>query len=403
MPPNPVTALRLALYRNGYRPVPVSDPNILYSTAGKAPFFKDWANVCTTADESIISGWEIKPRNHSNTGLLTGHVVGVDLDLPVQELAEQIGHLADAMLGTTPLHRIGKAPKSLRCYRTEVPMPKAETAELILPDRTKVQVEVLGDGQQFVAFGTHPLTERPYGWPQLSPLDVPLADLPIVDGPSLRRFLVATEAILRAAGGRTQKEIDAVEKAQAEAAAPPPEPEPGHQKRQSGSSNFFVEVNKRALANIGPWFCAVFPKAEEQTGGGLTHGCWRVSSADLGRNLEEDISMHPADGGHDFGTRQSCSPIDVVMEWAGAATAKDAAFFICEKLGIDPVDCGWKEPKSKKERPKAAGRKSTGLPLITVLAGELHTMTTAAEDAILQAGVPGACRSTSAATTWCAR
>ena len=131
---------------------------------------------------------------------------------------------------------------------------------------------------------------------------------------------------------------------------------------------------------------ALFPKGEEQTGGGLTNGCWRVSSADLGRNLEEDISVHPTDGGHDFGTRQSCSPIDLVMEWGGAPDVKAGAFFLCDKLGIAPADCGWIEPKAKRERPKREEREPTGKPLIRIVAGELHTMTTEAEDALIAAG-----------------
>jgi len=394
IPPDPFTAMRLRLFRNGYRPIPVSDPNPILSTGGKAPLIRDWPNVAASATEATIEGWATRPRNHHNTGLLCGELIGLDLDLPHSDLAEQIGRMADEMLGTTPLHRIGKAPKSLRCYRAETPMSKLETAELVLPCGMGVQVEAMGAGQQVVAYGIHPGTLRPYEWPLQSPLDVPLADLPVLAEATLRGFLAAAEAVLRAAGGRTRKEIEATEKEQAEAEAAAnaphpqaePEPEAGARPNAKGDKNaFFREVNRRALGNIGPWFCAVFPNAEEQTGGGKTHGCWRVSSADLGRSLEEDVSMHPVDGGQDFGTDQSCSPIDVVIEWGGAATAKDAAFFICDKLGIAPADCGWKESG---QRAKREDRPATGLPLIQVVAGELHNVVTAAEDAILKAGEP---------------
>lgn len=390
MPPTPLTDLRLSLFRNGYRPVPVSDPNPLYSTAGKAPFMKDWPIVAAQATEATIEGWATRPRNHGNTGLLCGELVGLDLDISVPHLAEQITRMAEAILGPTPLVRVGKAPKSLRCYRAETPMPKIETAELVLPCGTVAQVEAMGDGQQVVAFGTHPVTMQPYRWQGVGPDTVPLADLPTLAEAPLRSFLAAAEAVLRAAGGRTKKEIEKAEKEAADAAAPPKDPPADAPKSsaKSGDKNkFFLEVNKRALGNIGAWFTALFPKGEEQTGSGLTRGCWRVSSADLGRSLEEDISVHPVDGGHDFGTGESCSPIDLVMEHGGAATPKDAAFFLCEKLGIAPADCGWKEAKQKKERPKREERRATGLPLITVEAGELHTMATAAENAILAAGV----------------
>src|SRR5947209_2607859 len=119
MPPDPVTTLRLQLFRNGYKPVPVSDPSPILSIHGKAPTFKDWPTICASADEDTIRGWAHKPRYHGNTGLLCGDLVGVDLDIPKPALADQIREMADAMLGTTPLHRVGKAPKSLRCYRAQ--------------------------------------------------------------------------------------------------------------------------------------------------------------------------------------------------------------------------------------------------------------------------------------------
>ena len=53
---------------------------------------------------------------------------------------------------STPLIRIGRAPKWLRCYRAETPMPKLETPERRLNSET-VQVEILGAGQQFAATG----------------------------------------------------------------------------------------------------------------------------------------------------------------------------------------------------------------------------------------------------------
>jgi hypothetical protein len=41
------------------------------------------------------------------------------------------------------------------------------------------------------------------------------------------------------------------------------------------------------LANIEGWARALFPRARFQPG----TGAWRVSSEDLGRDLEEDISI----------------------------------------------------------------------------------------------------------------
>ena len=398
MPPDPTTVLRLAALANGYTPIPVTSPDFRHeglAAPGKAPFFKGWQTITRdTLDEPTIRRWPSRIRNHGNTGLLCGDLVGLDLDIPEPSLATQIGAMADAMLGTTPLHRIGKAPKALRAYRAALPLSKLETAELILDDGMVVQVEAMGVGQQIVAFGTHPATLQPYRWLGAGPDTVPLSDLPVVAEPALRAFLAAAEAVLRQAGGLTKQER---EKATADAAAAEatqqPEPGPaaatakGKGTRKAGDGEFFRQVNKAALGNIGAWFPVIFPSAVEQKGG-LTGGAWRVSSEALGRSLEEDLSMHPTEGGQDFGTRQGCSPIDVVIEWHHEPDAKAAALWLCEQLRIVPTDLGWSGSKSASERPKAEARGASNLPLIQVTAGDLHTITTAAESAIISAGEP---------------
>ena len=50
--------------------------------------------------------------------------------------------------------------------------------------------------------------------------------------------------------------------------------------------------------------------------------------------------MHP-DGARDFGTEENRTPTHLVMEWTGAATARDAAFYLCDRLSITPAECGW--------------------------------------------------------------
>jgi P4 family phage/plasmid primase-like protien len=339
-----MTALRLRLLANGYRPVPVSGPAMRVRSAGKRPLLKDWHRSCAVADEAEVRRWATVEPGCTNTGLLCGALVGVDIDVPVLELAARIEALAAAMLGATPLRRLGRAPKALLCYRAAVPMRKAETPELLLPDGTKVQVEVLGDGQQFVAHGVHPDTRQPYAWPQGAPEAVALAELPEATEPALRAFLAAAEGVLRAAGGLTAAERQAAPAAAPTAAAEAATPGPrGELPAGAGGGDFFREVNRRALADIAPWFCALFPRARREAG----TGAWRVASHDLGRGLEEDLSMHPTKGGHDFGTREGCSPIDVVMRWNGAPTAQAAAVFLCEKLRVDPAELGWRKPRTR--------------------------------------------------------
>lgn len=339
-----LSALRLVLRANGYRPVPVAGPKMQCKSPGKQPVMKDWRRVCETADEAEVRRWVTAEPGCTNTGLLAGALAAIDVDVPVPELAAQVEALAMTILGPTPLRRVGQAPKSLLTYQHVAPLPKMETPELFLSNGKKVQVEILGAGQQFVAYGTHPVTGEDYLWSDSGPDVVPLSDLPSVTATGLRDFLTAAEDLLRRAGGRTQQELDAAarEAAEGPAAQARPDATTTRPKGASGprggaaGDGFFKAVNRAALESLAAWVPRVFPKAKQQE-----TGAYRVTSADLGRAYEEDLSIHP-DGIQDFGPRRGLSPCDLVMEWGGAPDVQQAAFILCEWLGRDPADFGWR-------------------------------------------------------------
>lgn len=204
--PEDPTDLRLALHRNGYRPVPVLGAHVAMKAAGKRPMMKGWETVCASADEGEIARWARAQRNCTNTGLLCGDLVGVDIDVLDVSLAERLRDMGRTMLGPTPLLRIGKAPKCLLAFRTDVPFDKVQTSEFQMLDGTVARVEVLATGQQFVAFGIHPGTKAPYHWPDRSPLDVPLSDLPVISRDTCAAFIAVAEEALRKAGGQTSNE-----------------------------------------------------------------------------------------------------------------------------------------------------------------------------------------------------
>ncbi|MFL5332954.1 MAG: bifunctional DNA primase/polymerase [Geminicoccaceae bacterium] len=234
---DPLTPLRLQLRKMGYPPVPVAGPRMRCKTPGKQPVMPDWRQRCLAADDAEVSRWEEAEPGCINTGILCDRLAAVDIDVPVPKLAARVEALAVALLGETPLRRIGRAPKVLRLYRPEVPLSKMETPELFLPDGTKVQVEILGRGQQFVAFGTHPDTGQDYEWLGSGPDVVPLAELPVVTEADLREFLAAAEGMLRAAGGRTAKEIEAAE------VSPTPEPVRRAQNRKGAEPGGKIEAD----------------------------------------------------------------------------------------------------------------------------------------------------------------
>src|SRR4029077_17137984 len=99
------------------------------------------------------------------------------------------------------------------------------------------------------------------------------------------------------------------------------------------------QINQAALKDLAAWVPELFPTAAHQPG----TGAWRVKSSDLGRGLEEDLSLSP-DGIVDFGVHDlgdpregRRTPIDVVMEWADAKPKLDAvgaAEWLATKLGL---------------------------------------------------------------------
>lgn len=103
----------------------------------------------------------------------------------------------------------------------------------------------------------------------------------------------------------------------------------------SGDASFYARVNTKALVLLSAWVPRVFPTAV------VYHGGYRVRSADLGRDLQEDISLLPA-GIRDFGEEIGCTPIDIVLQWGPAATPSEAALWLCHQLGVQPSTLGWR-------------------------------------------------------------
>lgn len=184
MDKNSTTELRLKLLAAGYDPVPA---------AGKRPLLKDWQKIEILPD--TIRGWEASP-NLSNTGIRCGQVVAIDIDILDGGLSERVKNLALQMLGDTSLVRIGRAPKQLMVYRSSAPARKRSVSSA--PDMGAHKIEILGEGNQFIAFGVHPDTLQPYAWPEASPLDVPVHMLPEVTAEAVEAFLAAAGEMIGA-------------------------------------------------------------------------------------------------------------------------------------------------------------------------------------------------------------
>jgi hypothetical protein len=178
------------LIANGYDPVAVK---------GKAPVGKGWNTRSNTA-EAIAAERTAYPSAIS-TGLRTGRLVGIDIDIVPAPHVQAVKDLATKLLGCTLLERVG-AKGAMLCYRNEAPIGKITIAGKHPEHAGKV--EILGLGQQFVSYGIHPGTEKPYTWTNsyigAEPLKTPLAQLPEVDPDKLREFAEQAAQLLNNLG-----------------------------------------------------------------------------------------------------------------------------------------------------------------------------------------------------------
>jgi hypothetical protein len=124
---------------------------------------------------------------------------------------------------------------------------------------------------------------------------------------------------------------------------PPAKDKPQHEDRaqsttQDGLRDQWRKLNDEAIYRYSDWVPSIFPSAHETDKGG-----YRVSSADLGRDLEEDLSFHE-DGIKDFGVADmgdprggSRTPIDIVEQYLHK-NFNEAVRWLAEKLSLDPQD-----------------------------------------------------------------
>ncbi len=140
--------------------------------------YPKWSRHCErNTTENEVDIWGNWPE--AGIGIAAGSVIGIDIDvLASPAVAMEIEALAKRMLGDTPAVRIGHAPKRLLVYRAVQPFSGFKYPP----------IEVLGVGQQFIAYGIHPDTGEPYNWPVSTLADLSPDDLPGITEAQAREF-----------------------------------------------------------------------------------------------------------------------------------------------------------------------------------------------------------------------
>lgn len=181
---------RAALLARGFEPLLIK---------GKACYLPGW--TVATIDCDQLDRWE-RYCSHgvTATGLRTGRLVATDIDLLDPDMAEAVGDTLQGVLGLSEFRREGRKGFVLVYRNSEEPLAKITVSGLRPGQEKREKVEILGEGQQFVAFGPHAETGIDYHWPDRSPAEVDFEELPAVSRQEVRRAAQAVRDKLEELG-----------------------------------------------------------------------------------------------------------------------------------------------------------------------------------------------------------
>ena len=164
----------------GYAVVPIA-PGV------KFPKLPNWQSIEVTPER--LTAWLANGHAADGVGIRAAHTPAIDIDVTDPVMAAEMAVWCQTHVGMAP-ERIGKAPKRLLVYRAEAPFPKLSSV-WVDGQGAEQRLEVLGDGQQFVAYHVHPDTLKPYTWTgRDSILTIPHDDLDVLT-PDLARAALA--------------------------------------------------------------------------------------------------------------------------------------------------------------------------------------------------------------------
>ena len=185
-----------ALIDNGYTVVPIQ-------VGKKAPGFDGWQKSRSTKPQ--LDEWIEHGHRWSGVGIITRYTPAIDIDVLDEDVALKIEDWIRFNIGDAPV-RIGRAPKRLMVFRTDEPFRKMRSTIYRDEWGDKQLIEVLGDGQQFVAYHKHPDTGKPYYWPNGDdPLTVQAPELVTVTVEQIEELMAYFDELAQAQGWEVEK------------------------------------------------------------------------------------------------------------------------------------------------------------------------------------------------------
>jgi hypothetical protein len=225
----------------------------------KVPAMRGWSGLNRTewdcADLAATVAEYQPPEAFCCCLAVQPEIVAMDLDIVNPLHAVAAAGLADELLGTTPLVRIGLAPKCLRVYRNGDGVRSRKLHPL----------EVFAGSGQFVAYGWHRTAERPYQWSNGSPLNLNAdgTQIPAVTRVQLDRFIIELFRLVPSRPLSTRK---------------------GH----SGGGTIGERLRMLTMRH-GSWRYAARIVLSEATEGCRNETGWSVVASAAGRGIPEDV------------------------------------------------------------------------------------------------------------------
>lgn len=193
------------LVDQGYEIVPIKKGR-------KAPMLAGWQDIRATHKD--VDMWLSNGHADGGVGILCRKTAAVDIDCLDKKVNYDLLHWLSENIGESVV-RIGQKPKCIVPFKVEGNFSKIRSSEYECSMGVKHAVEVLSEGQQFVAYGIHPATQQPYKWVKGRSIgDVHHDSLPVISREQAQAFVEYFEGLAEAQGwelvrkGATPAQID---------------------------------------------------------------------------------------------------------------------------------------------------------------------------------------------------
>ena len=173
---------------NGFECVPIKPGT-------KRPDVFGWQGMAL--GDSVYSSWVKGKPNHGVGLRLGGSLYAIDIDILDASCVQKICDELEFEFGIYEFRRTGLAPKTAFLFRCA---PGLRKKKVLICDEVgaKHAIEILGDGQQIVAYGIHPDTGSEFAWEGAQPLNTNIDLVPELSEPEVMRFIESVASVLPA-------------------------------------------------------------------------------------------------------------------------------------------------------------------------------------------------------------